>query len=220
MSTDPNRTTAFPEPVPVPQPDRRRPHRTGMHTFVRGLGDFIADWREGIELAMPIGATHPDRAYITAQFALNLQMDEPGGDWHPACWRLGRDLPPAAENPGTTPVLGRQGLLDVRRHLRELRHPAGFRPVPVWGAAYWRAIVDWAASTVRHVATERDPIASWQGDDPRYADLWFVGETQHERILDACRRLARHQPAYAREWNLWLEMIVRERIICNGERPC
>ena len=204
-----------------PQPHEARPSAaTRQPNFVRGLGEWLLDWRECTQTAIPIGPTHPERAYITAQYALNLQMDEPGGDWHPACWHLGHDLPPAAENPGTTPTLGRDGLLDVRRYLRELRHPAAFRPIPVWGAAYWRAIVDWAASTVRHVATERGPITTWQGDEPRYADLWFVADAQHERILDACRRLAGAQQAYEHVWNLWLEMIIRERIICNGERPC
>ena len=220
MSTDTNRTTAFLEPVPVPQPVRRRPHRAGMHTFVRGLSGFVTDWRACIKGAIPIGPTHPERAYITAKHSLNLWLNDTGADWHGACWHLGRDLPPAARNPGTTPTLGRDGLLDVRQALRALRHPAGFRPVPVWGAAYWRAIVDWAALTVAKVATRGEAITEWQGDSPRYADLWFVRADDHERILDACRELATSQTACRHSWKLWLEMIEYERAVCNGEPPC
>ena len=219
MSTDRNRPTPFLGPVPVAEPEPLRPPRTGLHAFVHDLGAFIADWRESIQLAVPIGPTHPDRAYLTSKYALNLYLDGNIADWHPACWHLGRDLPPAARNPGTTPIPGREGLRDVRRALRELRRPAGLRPVPVWGAEYWRAIVDWAAMVVGEIASQRRAITAWQGDSPRYADLWLIASDQHERVLDACRQLAARQPASARVWQLWLEMIEYERTTCNGERP-
>lgn len=220
MTADPNLTTPSLDPAAIMQAEARRPQRTGIQAFMRDLRGFVTDWRACIRTATPIGPTHPDRAYITAKFALNLQTDEPGGDWHPACWHLGRDGPPATSNPATTPIIGYEGLHDVRRHLRKLRHPAGLRPVPVWGAAYWRAIVDWAALVVQAIATERRPITIWQGDSPRYEDLWLIGSDQHGRILEACRRIAARQPAARQVWDLWFEMIAEEERLCNAKPPC
>ena len=170
--------------------------------------------------AQRIGRTDPHGAYVTGEMALNLPREEGSGGWHEAGWHLGRDLDPIAINPGTTEVLGTEGIVDIRQQLRKIEHPAGLWILPVWGATYWRAMIDWAAVAVTRV-TERQRESGitrrWPGSSPRHEEMTMVANRFHPWIMHAAARLSQDQEENRRAWQLWIEEMEREMVAYRSE---
>ena len=86
--------------------------------------------------------------YITGMAALNLPLG-PLGDWHDFMWR-----PPAgSDNSTRTPanerlcrvgmaLWKREALVDARKALATIGHPAAQRAHPVWAASHPRAVAE------------------------------------------------------------------------------
>ena len=113
--------------------------------------------------------------HVTGLEMLNLP-GEPCGDWRGhGVWLsrnfaddMGRRL--CATLSGTGPLsfhalLGAQGVSDIRLRLALAGHPAAQRSVPVWGASYARAALEWAWDALEDIAEgkQRDgsELAEW-----------------------------------------------------------
>lgn len=162
------------------------------------------------------------RNYITSGFALNLS--DPGGeigraDWHPMCWQVplrgvhprSRDCTAAQFAPLYGPrhyaetwgSLLDRGVIDVRRPLRELGHPAGDRSQPVWAASHPRAIIDQAWNAMREgILPVRRHVT------PYLVARWLWTEDQFDELLEMARCLQTAAPTECADpWREWFECL-------------
>ena len=107
-----------------------------------------------------IEATNRTDSYITGYAALNLADPASGhaADWHQTGWMMGTDRNGQPLRPATTPrdldiiawipTWRERQLFDCRAALRQLGHPEGNAPEPVWCARHIRAIIELALSTL------------------------------------------------------------------------
>ena len=104
-------------------------------------------------IAVRVGPTTP-RQHISGGMALNIPNNWllNGGDWHQhAAWfattaetLLPTDITDEATYGRLLDLLGRAGLRDARRGLRQLDHPDGWNRSRIWAATHERAIIEWA----------------------------------------------------------------------------
>ena len=104
-----------------------------------------------------IPATPAGGVYITGSAALNIPQHGEWAGWHGLMWNTRVVLP---DNDGTEdgvelgypqdwPYWGDRGILDVSEGLRMIKHPAGTRDEPVYGASFARAVAEMVIEMAR-----------------------------------------------------------------------
>ena len=157
--------------------------------------------------ARDIPATSREGPYISEMWALNINGDEPGGDWHASAWfrraRMWRD-PIALYDGRTLRVLRDTGLYDARAALRGQGHPQGWQVRPVWAANYARACIDLAAGTIERSA-RRARENGCGAIDPSADDLagWPMTRDAARTALSMAQTMAAADDEYADLWARW-----------------
>ena len=147
--------------------------------------------------------------HVTGLEMLNLP-GEPCGDWRGhGVWLsrnfaddMGRRLCVTLSGTGPLSVhalLGAQGVSDIRPRLALAGHPAAQRSVPVWGASYARAALEWAWDALEDIAEGK------QRDGSELAE-WLSCE-QSSELEGMARQLAQTHPckSSASAWMRWVE---------------
>lgn len=157
--------------------------------------------------ARDIPATRREGPYISEMWALNINGDEPGRDWHASAWfrhaKMWRD-PIALYEGRTLRVLRDTGLYDARTTLRGQGHPQGWQMRPVWAASYPRACIDLAAGAIEqaaHSAREN----SYAEIDPSADDLagWLMTRDAARTALAMAQAMATADDEYAKLCGQW-----------------
>ena len=133
------------------------------------------------------------RHHITGMAALNIPGRRlNGGDWHShGCWFAAK--PERLKGSSFTAEdtykelldnLGNAGIRDARQGLKDLEHPGGLEPKPVWAAGHTRAVIEDAweyleRMTEYNIDTEVPPFDRWELSrllpypDQRIRLLWW-----------------------------------------------
>ena len=157
--------------------------------------------------ARDIAATNREGPYISEIRALNINGNEPGGDWHASAWfrrdKMWRDPIPLYEG-RTLRVLRDTGLYDARRALRGQGHPQGWQLRPVWAANYPRACIDLAAGGIEQSARSAREN-SCAGIDPSADDLagWLMTRDAARTALAMAQAMAAADDEYGKLWARW-----------------
>ena len=157
-------------------------------------------------IAVRVGHTSP-RQHISGGMALNIPNSWllNGGDWHQhAAWfattaetLLPSNITDEATYGRLLDLLGRAGLRDARRGLRQLDHPDGWNRSRIWAATHERAIIEWAWEKLMRQGgmspdRERAPfdalqVAQWLGYPGQWLRLhWWAWRIS--RVLDGEQR--------------------------------
>ena len=140
--------------------------------------------------------------HVTRSPALNLRGEGMGrcGDWHTTGWRTRcQGVQWHAHQVGTTGtdyyraeyeeligIIGTEEVVDARKALRGIGHPAGNRSEPVWFATHVRAVIEEAWGPIR-----RDPSPNpvWP-TDPTEVSWWLCTPPQWEKLHELAQRIA------------------------------
>ena len=196
------------------KPDSGRPdawfakgHPTTQQSWRRESSEVSStEYPPAILIAVRVGHTSP-RQHISGGMALNIPNSWllNGGDWHQhAAWfattaetLLPSNITDEATYGRLLDLLGRAGLRDARRGLRQLDHPDGWNRSRIWAATHERAIIEWAWEKLMRQGgmssdRERAPfdalqVAQWLGYPGQWLRLhWWAWRIS--RVLDGEQR--------------------------------